>query len=84
MPTSSAPLTKTNGDYEVRIYDQVVLRAMGEAQTSPLSKYRPTKKETMCHAHQARGSGTCEPTRVHRTHSMRRAQALLPATAASE
>jgi hypothetical protein len=65
MPTSSAPLTKTNGGYEMRIYDQVVLRAMGEAQTSPLSRYRPTKKETMCHAHQARGSGTCEPARAH-------------------
>jgi hypothetical protein len=38
MPASSAPLTKTNGGYEMRIYDQVVLRAMGEAQTSLLSK----------------------------------------------
>jgi hypothetical protein len=37
MPTSSAPLTKTNGGYEMRIYDQVVLRAMGEAQTPPLA-----------------------------------------------
>jgi hypothetical protein len=39
--------------------------ARGEAQTSLLSKYRPTEKETMCHAHQTRGSGACEPTRVH-------------------
>ena len=31
MSTSSAPLTKTNGGYEMRIYDQVVLRAMGGA-----------------------------------------------------
>ena len=65
MPSSSAPLTNTNGGYEMRIYDQVMLRAMGEAQTSPLSKYRPTKKETMRHAHQTRGGGACEPTRVH-------------------
>jgi hypothetical protein len=31
MPTPSAPRTKTNGGYEMRIYDQVVLRAMGGA-----------------------------------------------------
>jgi hypothetical protein len=36
VPTSSAPLTKTNGGYEVRIYDQVMLRATEEVQTSTL------------------------------------------------
>ena len=65
MPASSAPLTKTNGGYEMRIYDQVVLRAMGEAQSSPLSNmsnYRPQPRKKQCILHtKPKGVGPASP-----------------------
>jgi hypothetical protein len=51
VPTSSAPLTKTYGGDGMRLYDQVILRAATEAQTSARHTNRPTKKETECAMH---------------------------------
>ena len=65
VPTSSEPLTNTNGGYEMRIYDQVVLRAMGEAQSSPLSNmsnYRPQPRKKQCARHtKPEGVGPVSP-----------------------
>ena len=51
VSTSSAPLTKTHGGDGMRLYDQVILRAATEAQTSARPTNRPTKKETECAMH---------------------------------
>ena len=51
VSTSSAPLTKTYGGDGMRLYDQVILRAATEAQTSARPTNRPTKKETECAMH---------------------------------
>ena len=51
VSTSSAPLTKTYGGDGKRLYDQVILRAAAEAQTSARPTNRPTKKETECARH---------------------------------
>ena len=55
VPSSSAPLARTYGGYELREADlrPGYATGKGEAQAPPLSKcrYRPAKKDTMCHAH---------------------------------
>jgi hypothetical protein len=51
VSTSSAPLTKTYGGDGMRLYDQVILRAVAEAQTSARPTNRPTKKERGCARH---------------------------------
>jgi hypothetical protein len=51
VTTSSTPLTKTYGGDGMRLYDQVILRAATEAQTSARPTNRPTKGETECATH---------------------------------